>query len=199
MIGNNVYPTRINADLDQARINADDVLYSKLPTSAGKPDRGFTIVELLVATAVFSIVVMVVSGVFISAVGSQRKNVNNQEVLDNARFVLEAIGRSVRQSDITTADGTSSTLAVNHPVKGAITYSLNAVTGQVLENGVGLSASSVFVERLSFVVSGSAATDLLQPRVTISLGIRNKNQKPGTDTAVNLQTTVTPRNLQIQE
>ncbi|MEK7500867.1 MAG: prepilin-type N-terminal cleavage/methylation domain-containing protein [Patescibacteria group bacterium] len=164
-----------------------------------KFNEGFTITELLVATAVFAVAVTVVSAVFVSSVDSQRRNVNNQEVLDNARFVLEAVGRSVRQSDITTADGTGTTLAVSHPVKGAITYSLDAAAGRVLENGVALSASSVFVERLSFVVSGNAVTDQRQPKVTISLGIRNKNQKPGSDTTVNLQTTVTPRNLQIQE
>lgn len=174
-------------------------MFPKRGVGKSKFNEGFTIVELLVAVAVFSIVVMVVSGVFVSSVGSQRKNINNQEVLDNARFVLEAVGRSVRQSDITTADGTGSTLVVNHPIKGAITYSLDDTAGQVLENGVGLSAGSVFVERLTFVVGGSAATDLLQPRVSISLGIRNKNQKPGSDTTVNLQTTVTPRNLQIQQ
>ena len=126
--------------------------------------------------------------------GSQRKNVNNQEVIDNARFVLESIGRSVRQSQVQSPNGTSSNLTLNHPIKGIFTYGLNG--GQVLESGVALSSSNVFVDRLDFTVSGFG-DDQIQPRVTIVISLRISNQPVGGDSSMNLQTTITPSNLDI--
>lgn len=167
--------------------------------------RGFTLIELLVAMAVFSTVVVIVSSIFVSVTGSQRKNVNNQEVIDNARFVLESIGRSVRQGDIVTpaGDGLSSCasanpcLKISHPIKGDVNYSLS--NGQVLENGVDLSSSNVFVDKFDFTVLGRPTDDQIQPRVVISLSLRSRNQPTGGDSTINLQTTITPRNLQIQQ
>ncbi len=167
--------------------------------------KGFTLVELIVAIAVFSTVIVVVSSIFVSVVGSQRKNINNQDVIDNARFVLESIGRSVRQSQVQSPNGTSSNLTLNHPIKSIITYSLSS--GQVMEKTsadvrpVALSSSNVFVERLDFRVAGvgfNSPNDQKQSRVTISISLRSTAQPAGVDTTTNLQTTITPRNLEIQ-
>lgn len=161
---------------------------------------GFTLIELIVAMAVFSTVIVVVSSIFVSVVGSQRKNINNQDVIDNARFVLESIGRSVRQSEVQSPNGTSSGLTLNHPTKNIITYSLN--NGQIMEksssdaNPVALSSSNVYVERLDFTVA-SVGDDQKQPRVTVSISLRSTTQPANIDTTTNLQTTITPRNLEI--
>lgn len=170
----------------------DIVLQSK----SHRARTGFTVVELLVAMAVFSITVVLVTSIFVGVINSQRKNTNTQDILDNGRFILEAIARAVRQSDIGTLDGVSDTLTISHPVKGAVVYSLSG--GQVMENGVALSSSNVVVSRLDFIVAGNSLTDNTQPRVTISLALRDVNQKPSEQSTINLQTTLTPRNLQIQ-
>ena len=163
-----------------------------------KRQAGFTLVELIVAVGVFAAVVVAVSTIFTSVVNSQRKNVNNEEVLDNARFVLENMARAIRQSMITVpaVGGSASGITINHPIKGVIAYSLD--NGHIKENTVDLTSDSVFVDNLTFTVSGNSPSDGVQPRVTISISLRNKNQKPGTDTNINLQTTVTLRTLQIQ-
>ncbi|MBI2454430.1 MAG: prepilin-type N-terminal cleavage/methylation domain-containing protein [Parcubacteria group bacterium] len=163
-------------------------------------DRGFTLVELIVAIAVFATVVTVVSSIFVSSVGSQRKNVNNQDVLDNARYVLETMGRSIRQSVIVTGNGTGSTLTVNHPTKGVTTYVLDnsQVKESVGGNTVALSSSNVSVQGLTFIVQGNGSTDNIQPKVTISISLKNAQGAASTESIANLQTTVTPRNLQIQ-
>ena len=157
---------------------------------------GFTLIELIVAMAVFSTVVTIVSSIFVSTVGSQRKNVNQQEVLENARYVLENIARSIRQSTVQTTDGTSSVLAVNHPVKGLTTYQLD--NKQIEENGLTLSSSEVFVEKLDFIVDGMSGSDFEQPRVTILLSIKNTEAGVGAGSLINIQTTITPRNLNTQ-
>ena len=164
---------------------------------------GFTLIELLVAIAVFSAMVTIVSAIFISAVGSQRKNVCQQDVLDNARFVLESMGRSIRQSSITVpaASGSGSHLEITHPSKGQVTYDLT--NNQIVETiapgtPIALSSSNVYISRLNFEVSGNGSTDNTQPRVTISISLRNTGNQADEQSYINLQTTVTPRNLQSQ-
>lgn len=165
-------------------------------------DQGFTLVELVVAIAVFATVVTLVSSIFVSSVGSQRKNINNQDVLDNGRYVLETMGRAIRQGIITQppSDATQSTIQLNHPTKGVVVYQLD--NGQVKETSGGntttLSSSNVTVQKLTFAVQGNSAppSDTNQPRVTISISIKSTQSTSGTDSIINLQTTVTPRNLQ---
>lgn len=168
-------------------------------------DSGFTLVELVVAMGVFATVVTAVSSIFVSTVGSQRKNVNQQEVLENARYVLETISRSIRQSTITqpAGDATQSTLQLSHPVKGIVVYQLD--NNQIKESlqgnpAVALSSTGVVITRLDFIVAGNSAppSDNNQPRVTIVISLRNTEVKAGTESLINLQTTATPRNLQIQ-
>ena len=179
-----------------------------------KQKAGFTLVELIVAVGVFAAVVVAVSTIFTSVVNSQRKNVNNEEILDNARFVLENMARAIRQSCvindqgiqskscIVSPDGSSSSLNVLHPTKGVVVYNLS--NGHITEksntdsSAINLTSDSVAVDSLTFVVAGNNITDNIQPRITISISMRSVNQNPGTDTNINLQTTVTPRTLQIQ-
>ncbi|MDP3800011.1 MAG: prepilin-type N-terminal cleavage/methylation domain-containing protein [bacterium] len=163
--------------------------------------KGFTLIELIVAMAVFSTVVTIVSSIFVSTMGSQRKNVNQQEVLENARYVLEIMARSIRQSTVQTTDGTSSVLAINHPVKGLITYQLDS--DQIKEStgvnpALALSSSEVIIDKLSFIVQGNSLSDNAQPRVVIVVSLRNTEVGANIASSINLQTTVTPRNLQIQ-
>ena len=185
MIGNNISDTNM-------RIHAND---------ANRNSRGFTLIELLVAVAVFSTMVTVVSTIFISSVGSQRKNVGQQDVLDNARYILESMGRTIRQSSIITGDGSGQTLTLSHPTKGTIIYDLN--NNQIIESlnpgsALALSSSNVYVSRLNFGVSGNGSIDNTQPRVTISISLRNVGNQEDEQSYINLQTTITPRNLQSQ-
>lgn len=163
-------------------------------------DGGFTLVELVVAVAVFAAMAAAVSSIFVSAVASQRKNINQEEVLDNGRFVLEAIGRAVRQSAVVTGDGSGSSLTINHPTKGALTYLLDnsAVKESAAGSSVALTSAGVVAERFNFLVQGNGLADKTQPRVVVSISLRSVESSPGLLSSVNLQTTVTPRNLQIQ-
>lgn len=169
-----------------------------------KINEGFTLIELLVAVAVFSAMITVVTSIFISSVGSQRKNVGQQDVLDNARYVLENLGRSIRQSSVTVpaSSGSGSHLEITHPTKGQITYDL--LNNQIVEtiapgNPIALSSSNVYISRLNFEVSGNSITDSIQPRVTISISLRNVGNQVDELSYINLQTTVSPRNLQINQ
>ncbi|MFY9493319.1 MAG: type II secretion system protein [Minisyncoccia bacterium] len=195
MIGNS---KKIKSQISPKRPVALGALLANLKTESCA---GFTLVELIVAIAVFAATVTIASSIFVSSVGSQRKNINQQEVLDNARFVLETMGRAIRQSTVLTcpdqAACTADTISLNHPVKGPVTYQLS--NGQILESGTALSSAGVVVERLSFTILGNSLTDNSQPRVVISVSLKNSSPTPGVEDSIDLETTVTPRNLQIQQ
>ena len=66
--------------------------------------RSFTLVELLVAMAISSLVLAGAYGVYISSVKIYRTNTTSSELTQNARVALERISREVRQSaDIITS------------------------------------------------------------------------------------------------
>ncbi|PJE58890.1 MAG: hypothetical protein COU83_01425 [Candidatus Portnoybacteria bacterium CG10_big_fil_rev_8_21_14_0_10_40_22] len=61
---------------------------------------GFTLIEMLVALAIFSIVVTVMLSVTISLVKAQRKTQNLQLVHDSARYSIEMMAKEIRMSKI---------------------------------------------------------------------------------------------------
>jgi len=150
--------------------------------------------ELLVTVAVFTIVVTIVSDVYLTAVGSQRRSFGQQLVIENSGFTLEAMARAIRQSSVVSA--TETRLEINHPAKGTVVYTAGG--GQVLENDAPLTSQDVTVSRLSFLTLGIPGGDNEQPRITVILEISSANQKAGEQSRLTVQTTVTPRQLQVE-
>jgi type II secretory pathway pseudopilin PulG len=62
--------------------------------------RGFTIIEAVVATAVFAFVVSSVIGVFVAALQIDRKTRAQRAVVQNARYIMEYIAKEIRNGQI---------------------------------------------------------------------------------------------------
>jgi prepilin-type N-terminal cleavage/methylation domain-containing protein len=60
--------------------------------------KGVSLIEMLVAVAVFAITVGAISGIFISAVRTQRRILATQELLDQTSYVLEYMSRALRMA-----------------------------------------------------------------------------------------------------
>jgi prepilin-type N-terminal cleavage/methylation domain-containing protein len=60
--------------------------------------KGYTLIEVLAAVAIFSIVLSSITGFFIGVLKSQRSNMANQELIDNISFTLEYVSRSLRMA-----------------------------------------------------------------------------------------------------
>ncbi|OGN16578.1 MAG: hypothetical protein A3C88_01715 [Candidatus Yanofskybacteria bacterium RIFCSPHIGHO2_02_FULL_50_12] len=170
-------------------------------------ERGFTLVEVLVSSFVFSIIVLGVSGLFVQVIGNQRRAVAAQEIQENGLFILELMSREIRVSQIVDSDqipaGDSSNctltrLAIRHPVNGTVIYSIG--NGLLLRTASGttteLSSSAISFSRLNFCLLGSGPTDQQQTRVTILAASQNKTGKE--ILTVNLQTTVSSRDVQTE-
>lgn len=61
---------------------------------------GFTLIEVIIAVAVFSITVVMAVNLFIVFVQQQRRTLNQQELQNDARSVMEQIAKDVREGSV---------------------------------------------------------------------------------------------------
>ena len=167
-----------------------------------KKESGFTIIEVLVTSLIFSVIAITVSSIFVQTLSLQRRASAAQKIQDNAMFVLESISREIRVSVIDDQESTNcslDTLTVTHPDKGAVVYRLNNGVIEKSQGGGGfvpISGTDVSFLRFSFCVIGSLSNDNKTPRVTILTTVQNVSGKETLE--VNLQTTVSSRDSAIE-
>ncbi len=161
---------------------------------------GFTLIEVLVAFLIFSIILTIFSSVFLSSSQLQKRAFNIQQAEENANYILESMTKEIRVSRISGPDtncpsSPATSLSMTHPVNGNIIYSLNGTTVQRTVNGTvtAISSNTVDFTRLQFCVSGTQIGDQKQPRVTILAGVKSK--KTQQQASVDIQTTVSQRFL----
>ncbi len=172
-------------------------------------NKGFSLLEVIVATAIFSVAVSSISAVFVVAVRTQRNVLGQQDLIDNTRYALEHMSRQIRmarrdetgvcvgQADYTfTAGGNSLTFidyrgdCLNYDTTGGrIRMTLNQGTP------VDLTSDDIRVNILDFEVDGEDAYDTKQPRVTIYLDAEAAGATPESSPQILLQTTVSVRNI----
>lgn len=159
-------------------------------------DKGLTMLELLVAMAIFSIVITIVVSLFMTALKGYRKNLALQNIQDNARFLLDFIAKELRMATINS--GTSSSLNITRSDGTAVTYSFGGgnLTRTTSETSGPINSEKIIVNG-SFYVSGITGGDELQPKVTIALKIEDQGTKPQERAAINIQVTLSQRDLDI--
>ena len=162
-------------------------------------ENGFTVVEVLVTSLIFSIVAITVSAIFIQIINLERRGFAVQKIQDNALLVMEEMSRDIRVSRISNQDSancSAATITLVHPLKGTVVYQTNNGTIQRNVNGgsfVDVSGSNVNFTRMSFCILGSLANDNQSPRVTIVTSVKNRTGKEILQ--IDLQTTVTSRSV----
>lgn len=180
-----------------------------------KANAGFTLLELIIAVAIFLVLIIIAGNVIFSAVRFQRVASNAQELQNNLRGALEIMGREVRLAAKDEAGTCVGTVRGNFAWSPAALVFLNdrgsclqyALAGEQVQqtvnyNSVGgsprtetLTAASVEVLSLQFDVFGESGNDQQQPRVLIRLSARTRGT---TDNPIKLQTTLTQRELDVQ-
>ncbi|MBI2063837.1 MAG: type II secretion system protein [Candidatus Yanofskybacteria bacterium] len=167
-----------------------------VPTSLG-----FTLIETLLVILLFSVLAVLMGGVFVSSLDLQRRAFNLQQTEENVNFTLELMAKEIRVSQVAIPDGSGcsslsdTTLNVTHPVNGNIVYSLSGGAIHRNVNGTDsiISSNTVEFTNMRFCVSGALIGDQQQPRVTI-LGTL-KSIKSRQQAIINFQTTVSQRFL----
>lgn len=184
-----------------------------MPKTYFMKNRGFTIIEMLVAMAVFSLVIGTTIGIFVWAVKAQRRALAHQQLLDSTSYIMEYMSRAIRMARKDDLDGdcligTKVNYEITHGGQGLKFKNYDnecqefyLLDGRLRENIDGiddlpLTASNFTVNSFKIDPSDSwDQDDTDQPRVTIYLEIQPK----GTDEPkIKLQTTISQRNLDVQ-
>ncbi|MBI2462837.1 MAG: prepilin-type N-terminal cleavage/methylation domain-containing protein [Candidatus Spechtbacteria bacterium] len=179
---------------------------------------GYTLIELLLGVAIFSIVAGVGAIAFISALQAQRNLIAEKNLSDSTRFAIEYMSRQMRLAQID-ATGvcvvapnntffpdappvSSDILFINSSGK-CIKFSSGANKIQMWMDGTGpidlTSISAVQITNLSFLVQGGAQSDSLQPLVTISMTAQGVVKDVPTGVIVPIQTTVSDRPIDVPQ
>ncbi|MBX4211377.1 MAG: prepilin-type N-terminal cleavage/methylation domain-containing protein [Candidatus Yanofskybacteria bacterium] len=163
---------------------------------------GFTVIEMITAVFVFSVIMVATGTAFVHTLGLQRRGFGAQKVQENTLFVLETMAREIRVSTIQTPDsncglGAQAVLTINHPVNGIVQYSINA--GGAITRTVGgvttiISGQDVTFINPQFCVRGSGIDDK-QVRVTIVATVENISTSGRDKVSVPIQTTVSSREV----
>lgn len=161
---------------------------------------GFTLVELLVSVALFSMVVAVASGGFIQALRTQRNLVALMAVNDSASLTLEQMAREMRTGfGFSTATDDSRIDFINAG-NLPVFYELDANDKSVKRNAQKITADNVKVNNLKFYLGDDCPSLAMvnspwtcPRRITVSFSVVSKEYGNLENFAVNLQTTVSAR------
>lgn len=169
---------------------------------------GYTMVELVVATGVFLIVVSIAVGGFVQALRTQRQAAALIAMNSATSLILEQMVRDIR-TGTEFCDLARATCPISSwPPFNAGSYfsdlTFNSANGtvshyyldgsRIAKNGQDLTPDSINVRYLRFYLYGNQDGDGRPPRVTIILGV-SPRENGVRNNVVNVQTTVSARNI----
>ena len=169
-------------------------------------NRGFTIIEMIVAVAVFTLLVSASSSIFLSSIKAQRQSLATQEVLDQTSYLMEYMSRALRMAKKDLTGVCTGTAKLNYAFEDQCIKFMNyqdecqqfCLDGTRLKNEDGYYLTSGNLNVSSFEVNllgvDQPPTDTLQPRLTIFLMIQGKEQS-----MLKIQTTISQRNPDVQK
>lgn len=128
----------------------------------GKQSKGITLIELLVGIACFSIVVILATGIFVTALGAKKQMKELSILQDEARYIMDYMSREIRVSKIDEIGGGGKILQLNdYTVK--YQFQDNKIQRQAGGGLKPLNSDQVYV-------TGEFIGDLAdQPKVTINM------------------------------
>jgi len=184
-------------------------------------NRGFTLIEILVAASLLVLVLAIISGLFIVALRAQRKYLARQELISQVSHAMEYMTRQIRM--VTHEEFSAPCVGISIPVykisdeNDSIKFTtydgcclefklhngriLAAKTDQV---GSGsfcslndcfteyLTSDDLEVEEFKVDMTEGAVEDPLQPRVIIHIKVRSNEQQ---EQVIELQSTISAREI----
>lgn len=182
-----------------------------------KKNKGFTLMEMVVATALFLIATSISLGIFLSSLKANSSINARHEVENEIRYIMELVSKEIRLSTIyydyyeeVYEDGVENPvpiLALEDNFGNIVYFSLNAdlsspgIIQMMLEdNGswIDLNSEDVFVDSLDFYLSPpynpfvqDLSEEIKQPMITLNLKAHySKGDNNGT---INIQTSISSR------
>ena len=148
--------------------------------------KGFTLVELIVAGFITTLVVLAATGPFVGLIQYQREAKNIDNLNDNIQVILNVIDKEVRTASNVSYDG--STFSFTNQESQDISYSLANGVLQKTIDGVSNNITDTSVFRVnSFYVDVSVGTPT---RVTVAIDAVSADE----ENDILVQSTTIPRN-----
>ena len=172
---------------------------------------GFTLIEMMVALAVFMVVMTITLAAFLNIVDIQKKTEAFRKVNDNLNFSMEMMMREIREGRNYCNGvpcGEKSFIFTSRAEGALVIYSFNSdgyiercIISVTCDNTSGqrITSDDVTITSLYFTVSGeeigpyNGGIDIDQPRVTISISGKSGAKK--IKTILDLQATVSQRKI----
>lgn len=163
-----------------------------------KKQKGFTLIEMLVSVAIFSIILIVIMGSIVSIVDVSRKARTMTEVMNNLNFTFESMTRTLKTATSIQVQSDGVIVANNQDGK-EVKYKIESVNGKnklqkSYDNGGYVDLTSEEVDITEYIIE-EKKTDQ-QPRVFFSMKGRVETAK-GIVSEFSMQTTVSQRQLKI--
>lgn len=143
------------------------------------PQRGYTLIELIVSVALFSVVMLIAGAAFLSLINLDRQARATNDVVTNLSYVVESMERSIRTGTDYTAttggtsfsfkDGEGRDVTYSRQVRGGKGYVQQCIEGTVCAP---LTDPRVDIRTLAFYSRGTlpkSAGDEMQPMVIFVL------------------------------
>jgi len=171
---------------------------------------GFTLVEILMATAIFAVASVIVCGIFINASNLQKQISNYQKLQNDGRYIIEKIAKEVRVKDVVLvypSDNPTTTLAFWKDEAGnTVSIYFDKASGTLIyvKNGIPAQLNSLDVEvknAMFFIyptldpynLNPASTTPDIQPRITLLLDVTNKDAPLKYKKELIVQTTISSR------
>lgn len=171
-----------------------------------KPYRGFSLVEMLVAMFIFTLVIGATSQIFTRAFVGYREQKRLQSDIESAQFALNTMAKELRTASVFTSNGDRSSVEfIDYSQKLCFRYTINtdaktlsvqqkSATGNDCSGGTYSTNTSIVshITRGSFRIRQSDNAQKRVGKVTISLFVDSGQAAP-----THLQTTVSLRDYEI--
>lgn len=166
-----------------------------------KKQKGFTLVEMLVSVAIFSIVLVVIMGTIVTIVDVSRKARTMTEVMNNLNFTFESMTRTLKTATNAEVivEGGKPVIVANNQDGKVIKYRIEEVDNKnklqkSYDNGEYIDLTSEEVDITEYILEELKTYN--QPRVFFSMKGRVETAK-GIVSEFSMQTTVSQRPLEI--
>jgi len=188
--------------------------------------KAFTLIEVIVSVAIFSMAITIASGIFVATIQAQRASLANQELLDQTSYLIEYMSRAIRmaQKDMSGACLTNAGSKNNYETNASsnrirfVSYNAlcqefflditdatikqrKSTNNTALNFADPLPLTSDNLQVTSFKLGSSATWDQDdndQPRVSMLLEIQGTGGKPEARPAIRIQTSISQRNIDIR-
>jgi len=154
-----------------------------------KKKQGFSLVELLVATALFTTVVAVSAGSFLSILEASRQSRELNELMLAVDFAMEDMSRTIRTGTDFVVSSGGTKISFFDENRESVTYQHS--DGRIQKTSGSLTPDTVTINELSFSLEPSLYD---QPRIIINV-VGQLGSNP--DDTFYLQTSVTQRELNV--